>query len=136
MKYVAVIDTNVIISALLSKDSNPGKIISYIEQGIITPVYDSSILDEYIEVLEREKFPFTKDEIKTIVKLFKTKGFMLNQTQTSELFKDQSDIKFYQIVLTANKIQLSYLVTGNLKDFPKKIYVVNPTQMVNIIESK
>lgn len=136
MKYVAVIDTNVIISALLSKDSNPAKIISYIEQGIITPVYDSSILDEYIEVLKREKFPFTKEEIEVLVKLFESKGFVLNQTQTNEIFKDQSDVKFYQIVLTANKIQLSYLVTGNLKDFPKKIYVVNPTQMIEIIESE
>lgn len=135
MKYIAVIDTNVIISALLCKDSNPGKIISYIEQGIITPAYDSSILDEYTEVLEREKFPFSKKEIETTIDLFKTKGFVLNQTQTPELFKDKSDVKFYQIVLTANKIQLSYLVTGNLKDFPKQIYVVNPTQMVEIIES-
>lgn len=135
MKYVAVIDTNVIISALLSKDSNPGKIINYIEQGVITPVYDSSILDEYIEVLIREKFQFTQKEIEEIINLFKQKGFVLNQTQTLESFNDTSDVKFYQIVLTANKIQLSYLVTGNLKHFPKEIFVVNPTQMVEIIES-
>lgn len=135
MKYIAVIDTNVIVSALLSKTSNPGKIISYIEQGIITPAYDSSILDEYVEVLQREKFPFSEEEVTNIVNLFKEKGFVLNQTITDKSFDDKTDIKFYQIVLTANKVKLSYLVTGNLKHFPKEIFVVNPTQMVSIIES-
>lgn len=135
MKYVAVIDTNVIISALLCKDSNPGKILSYVEDGTITPVYDSSIIDEYIEVLSREKFDFTEEMINDTINLIKEKGFILNQTLTEKIFKDQTDVKFYQIVLTANKIKLSYLVTGNLKDFPKEIFVVNPSQMLEIIES-
>ncbi len=58
MVYYAVIDTNVLVSAFISKhqDSPVVKIFDLIEQGIITPVYNTEILNEYIDVLCRPKF--------------------------------------------------------------------------------
>ena len=135
MKYLAVIDTNVIVSALLKPNSNPGKVINYIKQDRIVPVYDNSILEEYDEVLRRTKFNISDDERSNIIKEITSHGFTLQKTQTDEVFKDKSDIKFFQIVLTANSIQDSYLVTGNQKDFPQRVFIVDPATMVKIVES-
>ena len=48
-KIYAVIDTNVLVSALfsISGNSNPSIIIRKIIDGIITPLYNEDILAEY-----------------------------------------------------------------------------------------
>lgn len=58
-KIYAVIDTNVIVSALfsISGQSNPAVIIRKVIDGTITPIYNEEILSEYKEVLGRDKFP-------------------------------------------------------------------------------
>ncbi len=56
MKYYAVIDTNVIVSALLKKDSIPGQIVKRVYDGIIIPLINEEILSEYLEVTTRNKF--------------------------------------------------------------------------------
>ena len=50
-KFYAVIDTNVIVSAVISKslESNPAKIIRAIVQDRIVPLFNDEILDEYRE---------------------------------------------------------------------------------------
>lgn len=57
-KFFAVIDTNVIVSALISKniDSNPGKIFRAIVQERIVPLYNDEILAEYRCVLSDQNF--------------------------------------------------------------------------------
>lgn len=49
MKYYAVIDTNVLVSAIISfqKQTPPTSIISYIKSGIIVPLYNDEIYTEY-----------------------------------------------------------------------------------------
>ena len=135
MKYVAVIDTNVVVSALITPNSNSEKIISYIEQGKIIPVYSVEIMDEYIEVLNRDKFHFSKQKIEKVIGIIKERGRILNGTETDEFFTDPSDIKFFEVALTANIVQDSFLVTGNLKHFPKTVFVVNPAMMVRIVKT-
>ena len=63
MKIYAVIDTNVIVSALITKreDSPTRLILDYLLKGRIIPVYNEEILKEYLEVLTRSKFKLSKD---------------------------------------------------------------------------
>ena len=65
MKYYAVIDTNVIVSYLLTHDGNSTihKLINAIKNQSLIPLYNDDILCEYTEVLSRERFHFTKEEI-------------------------------------------------------------------------
>ena len=63
MNYYAVIDTNVVVSALLRLDSNPGKITIESLTGRIIPLLNEEILSEYREVLNRPKFNFSEDVI-------------------------------------------------------------------------
>lgn len=54
-KIYAAIDTNVLVSSLFSSDgtSNPSKVINAVLKGIITPLYNSEIIEEYRDVLSR-----------------------------------------------------------------------------------
>ena len=61
MKLYAVIDTNVIVSALLAKhpDSAPVQVI----EQVFVPMFNDEILSEYKEVLKRPKFLFSEDSV-------------------------------------------------------------------------
>ncbi|MCL2270854.1 MAG: putative toxin-antitoxin system toxin component, PIN family, partial [Treponema sp.] len=56
-----ILDSNVIVSALLSPNGLPAKILNLILSGSVTIVYDNLILSEYINVLGREKFKIDKE---------------------------------------------------------------------------
>ena len=76
MRYV-VIDTNVIVSALLAQDrqrSVPFAILESVFLGKITPVLSKEIMAEYVSVLNREKFGFNKELVKTILEELKVQG--------------------------------------------------------------
>ena len=132
-KIYAVIDTNVLVSALfsISGHSNPSIIIRKIIDGDITPLYNEEILAEYEEVLNRDKFPFRKADIDWIISTFIDYGISLGRTAVSdEEFTDKDDIVFYEVALSKED---SFLVTGNIKHFPKKPFIVTPAEMLTII---
>ena len=134
-KIYAVIDTNVIVSALfsISGQSNPTAIIRKVVDGTITPIFNEEILAEYKEVLSRDKFPFRKDDIDWIISIFQEYGIAISQTKISEeTFVDKKDVVFYEVALSKEG---SFLVTSNLKHFPKKPFVVSPAEMVEIINT-
>ncbi len=132
-KIYAVIDTNVLVSALfsISGHSNPSIIIRKIIEGVITPLYNEEILAEYEEVLNKDKFPFRKADIDWIISTFLDYGISLGRTAISdEEFLDKDDIVFYEVALSKED---SFLVTGNIKHFPKKPFIVTPAEMLTII---
>lgn len=133
-KIYAVIDTNVLVSALfsISGNSNPSIIIRKIIDGAITPLYNEDILNEYEEVLKRDKFPFRKTDIDWIISIFLDYGISLGRTAISdEIFIDKDDIVFYEV---ASSKEDSFLVTGNIRHFPKKPFIVTPAEMLTIID--
>lgn len=132
MKIYAIIDTNVIISALLSRhqDSATVKILDYLYDRIIVPVYNEEILEEYASVLRRPKFRFSEDTIKATLEAIKAGGMMSDRISCDGQFPDPKDIVFYEVALSVDD---SFLVTGNIKHFPKKPFVVTPAEMLQII---
>lgn len=132
-KIYAVIDTNVIVSALLSKNSHSSTTIVYeaILDGLLIPVYNDDILNEYLDVLSRKKFPFAKEDIQNIELLLTHIGIKMDRTKANEeIFPDHKDVVFYEVALSKED---AYLVTGNIKHFPKKPFVVTPAEMVEIL---
>ena len=129
----AVIDTNVLVSALLPslKVSNPTMVLREVFKGRITPVFNEEILDEYKEVLSREKFHIHQARIDTVVNHIKNTGLELERTKSLEgVFPDPKDVVFYEVTLSKDD---AYLVTGNIKHFPQKPFVVTPAEMVEIL---
>lgn len=134
--YFAVIDTNVIVSALLKHISIPGKILDYITANVIVPVASFEILDEYTDVLNRSKFPFTEEEVHNTICLLREKSIIINADKCDLPFTDLEDAKFYEIALETNKNYGGYLVTGNIKHFPIEPFIITPREMTEIIEKQ
>ena len=133
MKIYAVIDTNVIVSALLSRhqDSATVKILDYLYGRTIVPVYNDEILEEYATVLRRTKFNFPESTICATLEAIKAGGVKSERISCEEQLPDPKDIVFYEVALS---VEDSYLVTGNTKHFPKKPFVVTPAEMLQIID--
>lgn len=133
MKIYAVIDTNVIVSALLSRhqDSATVKILDYLYGRTIVPVYNDEILEEYATVLRRTKFNFPESTICATLEAIKAGGVKSDRISCEEQLPDPKDIVFYEVALS---VEDSYLVTGNTKHFPKKPLVVTPAEMLQIID--
>ena len=130
----AVIDTNVIVSALISSNdkSNPTVIVRAVLRGEIKPVYNDEIISEYIEVLSRDKFHIQKSDIDLVISHIIKIGLKVERTEAvEEAFPDPKDVVFYEVALSKED---SYLVTGNIKHFPKVDFVVTPSEMLAIIE--
>lgn len=132
MKIYAVIDTNVIVSALLShyNDTATVVIMRKIIRGEVIPLYNESILNEYIEVLNRKKFSFTESMISATLKVIKDYGIILDSIESDVSLPDPKDLVFYEVALSKED---SFLVTGNIKHFPKKPFIVTPAEMLAII---
>ncbi len=134
MKIYAVIDTNVIVSALLSHydDAATVRIIKKIIIGDIVPVFNDDILNEYSEVLNRSKFDFPEDVITQTLRTFIKFGVNAERIVSNMQLPDPKDLVFYEVALSSEE---SYLVTGNIKHFPKEPFIVTPAEMIHIIES-
>ena len=128
----AVIDTNVLVSVLLSKseDSSVIKLIDAVLDGKIIPLFNNEIIAEYTEVLSRPKFNFDKEMRELLVERIVFLGEDTDRTTYPESLPDEDDRVFYEVALSTDD---AYLVTGNLKHFPKTPIVVTPAQMLDIL---
>ena len=134
MKFYAVIDTNVIVSALLKWNSVPGVVLQAVFNGFVVPVYNDEILNEYRNVLNRPKFGFSSELISETISQIESLGVMENALETvAEAMPDPKDIVFYSIALSHDKTAETHLVTGNVKHFPVNPIVVTPRQMLDIL---
>ena len=136
MKFYAVIDTNVIVSSMLKRNSNPGMIFDIIQAWIIIPLLNEEIIKEYFNVLTRNKFEFDDTTVKETIDVLKANGLFLEREQIIEQFVDKSDIVFFEIVMSARSTMDAYLVNGNMKHYPVRSYVVTPREMIQIIEKE
>ena len=118
-----VIDTNVLISGLLNPNGLPGKIINLLFNEKITLLFDNRILEEYRNVLNREKFGFSRDIIDPVIDYVKNDCMYVVSNPVFEKFIDEDDKKFYEVALSGNA---DYLITGNTKHFPKDEIIVTP----------
>lgn len=128
----AVIDTNVFVSALLSRLPNTAtvKLVRILFERGMCPLYNEEIIAEYQDVLHRRKFHFPSEAIDEIIKTVQDIGISSERISSDEFFPDPKDVVFYEVALS---IEDAYLVTGNTKHFPKKPIVVTPAEMLEIL---
>ncbi len=134
MKSLVVIDTNVIVSALLSKhsDASTVQVINTLLDNKITPIVNDEILAEYSNVLHRNKFHFPESTIQATLHFFQKYGIYADRLTTNELLPDPKDLVFYEVCM-AKREEDSMLVTGNMKHFPAKPFIVTPNELLEII---
>ena len=129
----AVIDTNVLVSALLTQkgDTATVKIIEKVLLGEITPIYSSEMIKEYRAVLSRKKFGFSPKLIDELIKFIEKQGVMQEIISSGITLTDMDDLPFYELVLQNKE---TYLITGNIKHFPNQSFIVTPREFLNIIQ--
>ena len=133
MKYFVVIDTNVLVSALLSskKDSATVQVMEKVLKKEIIPLYSKEILAEYRNVLHRKKFNFSENVVDYMISAIENFGILKNPREVEITLTDMKDLPFYRIILDNEG---SYLVTGNLKHFPKNDRIISAREFLNLIE--
>ena len=91
----AVVDTNVLVSGLLSPSGNEALIILAVHQGLLRPCLSEQIIDEYAGVPARPKFAFPPDEIEALIAMLRGNG---------ELFRPSSHRRPRLIRVTPNSL--------------------------------
>ena len=107
MKKYVVIDTNVLVSALITRNENSPtvKILKYLSQNKIVPVYSSDIVKEYYDVLRREKFKLSEKIVSALIKDIINNGIEVKDiVEVQEKMPDPKDKIFYAITLTTKDI--------------------------------
>ena len=133
MKYYAVIDTNVIVSAFLKSNSVPDTLLDLAFAGVIIPLLNDEIVAEYKEVLSRDKFGLNKDIVNDFMNGLNGIGLYIEPERLDIELSDVKDKVFYEIVMEKRKKDDAYLVTGNIKHFPNEMFIVTPREMLEII---
>jgi putative PIN family toxin of toxin-antitoxin system len=123
-----VLDTNVLASALLSPQGIPAKILGLVLNKTVEIVYDNSVLVEYIDVLNRKKLNIHTDLINLVLDFIKSEGIYAVSEPQNIKFADEDDKLFYDLFKCE---EIDYLVTGNIKHFPKEKNIVSPRGFID-----
>ena len=128
----AVIDTNVLVSALVTHNSlsATAKVVRLLLEGGFTPLYESSIIEEYQEVLHRSKFKLLPDVADALISYILEHGIETLRTPFPESMSDEDDRVFYEVSLS---VEDSFLVTGNLKHYPQTLKVISPADFIRVV---
>lgn len=132
----AVLDTNVLFSALWKRGSHPYALVAAIANGRLMPVVSEGILAEYRDVLFRSNSRFTPDDSEALIQIIIQAAALY--TPVEELsgvhMPDKDDVVFYATALASRAAgNATYLVTGNLRHFPQEDFIVSPRAMLDII---
>jgi putative PIN family toxin of toxin-antitoxin system len=111
---ILVLDTNVLVSALLSPLGAPGRVLDLLLRGDVRLAFDDRILDEYRSVLARPKFGFEPRLIDDLLTLIIATGVGVSAPVLSFELPDSDDLMFLEAATAAD----ATLVTGNLKHYP------------------
>jgi putative PIN family toxin of toxin-antitoxin system len=124
-----VLDTHVVVSALLCPQSLPAKILGLLLNGTIGIVYDNNVLVEYIDVLSREKFKTNKESIKIVLDYLVHDGEYIVSMPQNIRFPDEDDSIFYELYKSSGS---DFLITGNIKHFPKERNIITPREFIEL----
>ena len=134
MKCCAVVDTNVIVSALLSKkeDAATVNVIRAMLSGRFIPLYHKEIMEEYEDVLHRNKFHFDEETLQVVLKAVRQYGIEVFPKPTGEILIDMDDL-IYEVAME-KRDDGAFLVTGNQKHYPIRDFIVTPAEMMQILD--
>lgn len=136
MNLLAVIDTNVLVSALYKRStaSPTVKMIDAVHANIITPVLCDGIIAEYNGVLHRPKFNFDTRMINDILIEFRYKGMFVEPLTYQDVLIDEKDRVFLEASLAARCIDnRALLVTGNKRHFPDEPFIISPAELLAVV---
>ena len=137
MRCYAVLDTNVIVSALLSSkaDSATVQVLQKLFSDSFCPVISKEIMAEYTVVLHRAKFHFSPAIVEDLLFAIEEKAEYVIPASTGAVLPDMKDLPFYEVVME-KRADDAYLVTGNQKHFPAEPFIVTAREFLEILNGQ
>ena len=121
-----VLDTNILVSALLSPTGKPARTVQSFRTGQVLACFDHRILAEYQEVLSRGGFAFSLDQCDALLSDIRQLGLRVLTPSSTCPLPDESDRPFLDVTLAVD----AWLVTGNLKHFPGVLKAIGPAELL------
>lgn len=132
-----VLDTNVLVSGLLSPFGPPGEIVRMVSSGAVVLCIDARILAEYDEVLARPRFDFDPDSVAALLDYVDFTSEVVAARPLSVRLPDADDEPFLEVALACGA---DCLVTGNLSHFPPEARgdatLLSPAEFVQRVRSQ
>jgi putative PIN family toxin of toxin-antitoxin system len=128
-----VLDTNVLVSALLRPGSLPSRVVDLVLARQVTLVFDLRIFGEYQEALLRPEFAFPLHQVSALMAFLWSVGERVQAAPLPLRLSDPDDGMFIEVAVSA---LADALVTGNGKHFPVSqrhgVHVLSPREWLTV----
>ncbi len=108
-----VLDTNALVSALLSPFGTPARVLDLVLIGDARLAFDDRISTEYREVLARPKFGFAPEDVRDLLDYLVITGEPVTPRLLAAELPDPADLPFLEVAVEAG----APLITGNAVHF-------------------
>ncbi|MCF8146620.1 MAG: putative toxin-antitoxin system toxin component, PIN family [Deltaproteobacteria bacterium] len=126
-----VLDTNVLVSGLLTPFGPSGKIVNMVSSGELVLHVDARILSEYREVLHRPKFDFDEERVNTLLDFIDRYALVVSSSTLKNHLPDPDDEPFLEAAVAS---RASCLITGNAVHYPSEyregVTVLSPSEFL------
>jgi len=128
---VAVLDTNLVVSAFISPGGPPARILAALGRRAFVPAYDARIVTEYRVVLTRPRFGLDPADVDRFIHEFMGRGWAVEPSVWTAPMADESDRVFVEVAKGAAAL----LVTGSQRHFPHEPWVVTPSEFWSLLSA-
>lgn len=123
-----VIDTNILVSAILNPKGASAKIVSIAFEDLIELCISPAIYDEYHRVLNYERLKLDSLKVEELLStLINIAQWFVPTKKVTKIIEDDSDNRFLEC---AEKAEANFLITGNRNHFNfdrfKTTFILSP----------
>jgi len=128
-----VLDTNAIVSAVLTAHGVCAQILDMLTDGVFGIYVDDRILEEYDSVLRRPQLHLMPDDAAEVLVWIRSVSEPVGAVPLSVELPDPGDMPFLEVAASAGAI----LVTGNTRHYPKRsrvgVTVLSPREFIELV---
>ena len=126
----AVLDTNILVSALMSPSGSPAKVYKMFLAETVVLVFSEEILAEYKDVLYRPHLRIPADDANKVLEAIRQYGELVEPVTSIDYMVDEDDRVFYDTAKSA----AAFLITGNTRHYPEESFITTPTKFLEAHE--
>ena len=131
-----VLDTNVLVSGLMTRGGNCAVILDHVVEGNLTVCIDDRMFDEYERVCMDPRLKLDAEAVRAFLSFLRGSAERLVPRPLAVAIPDPNDLPFLEVATAASAV----LVTGNRKHFPERILgsvaVVTPADSLALFRTQ
>ncbi len=112
-----VLDTNIVLSACWTPGKLEARVVEMALSGAVTACVSAAVLEEYRDVLFREKFAGLHGRAREVLAGLERAALRVEPAGVVSAAADEDDNRFLEC---AEEGRAEYLITGNLRHYPER----------------